>query len=138
MRSGYSTRVMRWTSIRIDSGENPRLLPPSVSVPTSVLCGSKKSSFASSFTTPRNVVSPSRRMPCDQVSLPPSKTNARTPIRRLSEPRRMPSAVGHDGKSWVSQPGNSISRRTRRLPVALSSPSCRLGSDPLVIVMSTL
>ena len=132
------TRVIRWTRVRTVIGSKPRLEPPRFSVACSVLCGSMKSSLASSATTPRSVVSPCSVTPCDHVTRPSSTTLARTPIRRSSWPRTIPSAVGHDSSRDSSQPGNSISIRTRRLPFLLSMPSWIAASAPAVVVMSTL
>ena len=75
-------------------------------------------------------------MLCDQTTREPSRTTARTPMRRESLPLTMPSAVGHDSSRVLSQPGNSISMRARRVPVRLSIPSTRLASGPKVAFRS--
>ena len=116
----------------------PRSSPPSASVATSVLWTSTFCSFASSPTTPRKVVSPCRRSPCDHMRRSPSNTLARTPMRWSSRPRTIPSAVGHESSEASEHDGNSTSKRTRRVPVRLSRPSCMEASGPSVERTSTL
>ena len=134
---GIVTVVIRCTSVRIEMSK-PRESPPRASVATSVLWTSTFCSFASSPTTPRNVVSPWRRTPCDHTVRSPSNSVARTAMRWSSRPRTIPSAVGHDSSDASEHAGNSTSKRTRRVPLRFSMPSCMDASGPSVERTSTL